>query len=93
VKFKVKAGKNAEFEKAFSDMQKGVHASEPGNLYYDLYVSDDPQTYVIIEHYKDAAAIAAHGKTEHAKKLMGSLRDLLDGPPEVQRLVLVSSKG
>jgi len=93
VKFKVKSGKNADFEKAFKEMQAGVRAREPGNLYYDLYVSDhDPQSYVIVEHYKDQAAIAAHGKSEHGRKLFAELKDLLDGPPEVQRLILVSSK-
>ena len=93
VTFKVKAGKNADFEQAFREMQGGVRAHEPGNLYYDLYVSDhDPQTYVIVEHYKDQAAVAAHGKSDHARKLIASLRDLLEGPPDAQRLVLVSAK-
>lgn len=93
VKFKVKAGQNAVFEKAFSQMQASVRDHEPGNLYYDLYVSDqDPQTYVILEHYRDHAAVLAHGQSEHAKRLIATLRDLLDGPPEAERLVLVSSK-
>ena len=84
---------NAAFEKAFAEMQKGVAASEPGNLYYDLYrIDQDPQTYVILEHYKDQAAITAHGKSPHAQKLIATLKDLLDGPPEATRLVLVSSK-
>jgi quinol monooxygenase YgiN len=93
VKFKVKAGKNADFERAFREMQAGVRAQEPGNVYYDLYVTDrDPQTYVIVEHYKDQAAVAAHGKSKHAQKLIATLRDLLEGPPDVERLILVSAK-
>ena len=93
VKFKVKPGMSAAFEKAFAEMQKSVASSEPGNVYYDLYrIDQDPQTYVILEHYKDQAAVAAHGKSQHARKLMAALRDLLDGPPDAQRLVLVSSK-
>ena len=93
VKFKVKPGKNADFEKAFKEMQAGVRAHEPGNLYYDLYLSnEDPQTYVIIEHYKDQAALAAHRNTEHGKKLFAALGDLIEGRPEAQALILVSAK-
>jgi quinol monooxygenase YgiN len=93
VKFKVKPGMNAAFETAFAEMQKGVAGSEPGNLYYDLYrIDQDPQTYVILEHYKDQAAVTAHGKSEHARKLIAALHDLMDGPPDAMRLVLVRSK-
>jgi quinol monooxygenase YgiN len=93
VKFKVKPGMNAAFEKAFIEMQAGVRAHEPGNVYYDFFVMDqDPQTYVIVERYRDAAALSAHGQSEHGKKLFATLRDLTDGPPDVQRLVLLSAK-
>ena len=93
VKFKVKPGTNAAFEKAFIEMQAGVRAHEPGNVYYDFFVTDqDPQTYVIVERYRDAAALSAHGQSEYGKKLFATLRDLTDGPPDVQRLVLISAK-
>lgn len=93
VKFKVKPGRNAAFEQAFAEMQRSVAGAEPGNVYYDLYrIDQDPQTYVILEHYKDQAAVQAHGKSQHARKLIAALGDLLDGPPDAQRLVLVSAK-
>lgn len=93
VKFKVKPGMNAAFEKAFIEMQAGVRAHEPGNVYYDFFVMDqDPQAYVVVERYRDAAALSAHGQSEHGKKLFATLRDLTDGPPDVQRLVLISAK-
>jgi quinol monooxygenase YgiN len=93
VSFKVKAGKNEAFEKAFLDMQKSVKANEPGNINYDFYHDTrDPQVYVIIERYKDAAAVAAHGKSDHGKKLIAALGDMLDGRPEAMRLVLISAK-
>jgi quinol monooxygenase YgiN len=93
VKFKVKPGMNAAFEKAFIEMQAGVRAHEPGNVYYDFFVMDqDPQVYVIVERYRDAAALSAHGQSEHGKKLFATLRDLTDDPPDVQRLVLISAK-
>lgn len=92
VKFKVKAGQNAAFERAFRDMQASMREHEPGNIYYDLFLSEDPHTYVLIERYRDAESIAAHGKTPHASKLLADLRDVLDGRPEAQRLVHISSK-
>jgi quinol monooxygenase YgiN len=93
VKFKVKAGRNAEFEKAFAAMAAGVRDREPGNLYYELYhVASDPQTYVVLEHYKNADAVAAHGRTDHARAFIAALKDLEDGPPDAQFLVFVESK-
>jgi len=93
VKFRVKVGKNAEFERLFKETQQGVRDHEPGNIYYDFCVDPkDPQLYVIVEHYKDAAATAAHGQGEHTKKMAAAIRDLLDGPVDAQRLVLISSK-
>jgi quinol monooxygenase YgiN len=93
VKFRVKAGKNAEFEKAFREMQDGVRAHEPGNVYYDFFIDNaDPQLYVIVERYKNADAVAAHGKTEYAKKMLATIRDLMDGAPQFERLILISAK-
>ncbi len=93
VKFKVKAGKNEAFEKAFLDMQKSVKASEPGNINYDFYRdSTDPQAYVIVERYKNADAVKAHGQSDHGKKLIAALGDMMDGRPEAMRLVLISAK-
>jgi quinol monooxygenase YgiN/mannose-6-phosphate isomerase-like protein (cupin superfamily) len=93
VKFKVKPGKNTAFEAAFREMQAGMREQEPGALYYDLFVTvEDPQTYVIMERYKDAAAVTAHGQTEHMRKVLAALRDLMDGPPVPQQLIFVSAK-
>jgi (4S)-4-hydroxy-5-phosphonooxypentane-2,3-dione isomerase len=93
VKFRVKPGKNAAFEAAFRQMQQSMREKEPGALYYDLFVTvEDPQLYVIMERYVDAAAVAAHGQTEHLRKILGELRELMDGPPVPQRLIFVSAK-
>lgn len=93
VTFKVKPGMNEAFEKAFRDMEKGVASSEPGNVTYDLFhLAGEPQTYVVFEHYKDPAAVSAHGKSEHGKKLIAALNGLLDGRPDAMRLEFVSSK-
>lgn len=91
VTFKVKAGQNAAFEKMFREVEASVREHEPGNVQYDLYrMAQDPQSYVVIEHYKDAAAVSAHGQS--ARKLFANLGSLTEGRPDAMRLVLVSSK-
>jgi quinol monooxygenase YgiN len=93
VKFKIKAGRNAEFEKIMATLQSQLPASEPGNVYYDLYLpAADSQTYTLIEHYKNADAVQAHGKDPNTQKMAAAIKDLLDGPPSADRLILVSSK-
>ena len=93
VKFRVKPGRNAEFEAAFRQMQQSMREKEPGALYYDLFVTpEDPQLYVILERYRDAAAVAAHNQTDHIKKVLAELRDLMAAPIEPQRLIFVSAK-
>jgi len=95
IKLKVKAGKNAEFEKAISEMMVGVRTKEPRNVYCDLFhIPDDLQTYVILERYKDVESSKAHGDSAYLKKLGETLKndDLLDGPPDVEPLVYIRSK-
>jgi quinol monooxygenase YgiN len=93
IKFKVKPGKNASFEKAINEVMIGVR-KETGNVYCDLlHLSQDPQTYVIMERFKDPEATRTHSESEYIKKLGTTLKsDLLDHPPEVQELVFVRSK-
>jgi quinol monooxygenase YgiN len=97
VRFKIKAGKNFEFEKAMAKIQAALASSEPGNIYYDLYLpAVDSQTYVLIEHYKNADAVTAHGKDPNTRQMFTDIKDLLDGPTtesiSAERLILVSSK-
>ncbi len=94
IKFKVKPGKNADFEKAIGEMMAGVREKEPGNVYCDLlHLSQDPQAYVIVERYKDAGSSKEHGDSEYIKKLGAALKNgLLDAPPELQELVYIRSK-
>jgi quinol monooxygenase YgiN len=90
VVFKVKPGKDTEFRRVFRSVEARVRRNEPGNLSYDLYRNGQPHTYVIIERYKNRAAVAAHGRD--ARNLMKDLSDSLDGAPKFQALTLVSSK-
>jgi quinol monooxygenase YgiN len=93
VKFKVKPGKNADFEKAIGEILAGIREHEPGNVYCDLlHLAQDPQTYVIMERYKDVEASKAHAESGYMRKARAALNDLLDGAPEPQDLVFIRSK-
>jgi quinol monooxygenase YgiN len=97
VRFKVKPGKNADFEKAMAKMQAALVSAEPGNVFYDLYLpAPDSQTYVLIEHYRNADAVAAHGKDPNTKQMVADINDLLDASGgqaiSAERLTLVSGK-
>lgn len=86
-KLPVKAGSEAEFEKAFLELAAAVRANEPGNELYTLCKGDDG--YLVMELYADADALAAHGATEHFKKLGAALGPYMAGRPDIQRLEVV----
>ncbi|MFO1503548.1 MAG: putative quinol monooxygenase [Steroidobacteraceae bacterium] len=93
VKFRAKPGKSEEMKAFWLEMQKEVAKSEPGNVQYDLLVmAGDPAVYVIVERYKDAAAVAAHGQSEKAKAMFAKLGELMDGAPTADYLQLISAK-
>lgn len=93
VKFRAKPGKSEEMKAFWLEMQKEVARSEPGNVQYDLLVmANDPDVYVIVERYKDAAAVAAHGQSEQAKAMFARLGALMEGAPQADYMQLISPK-
>jgi len=84
---KVQDGKNAEFETVFTDLAKQVRANEPGNLMYKLTKSrTDPNTYRVLELYKDQDALTNHGGSEHFRAAGPKLGPCLAGRPEIEYL-------
>jgi quinol monooxygenase YgiN len=93
VKFRAKPGKSEEMKAFWLEMQKEVARSEPGNVYYELAVmAGDPAVYVIIERYKDTAAVAAHAQSDKAKAMFAKLGELMEGAPQADYMQLISSK-
>ena len=71
---KVQDGKGPELEAVFRELAAQVRANEPGNVAYQLTKSrTDPNTYKVLEGYKDAEAVAAHGASAHYKVLGAKL--------------------
>jgi len=79
------------------DALKGVLLSlvpptrrELGCYQYDLLVSrTDPRQFCFVERWDDDAALDQHLETEHVKKALVRLQDLVEAPPEIHRYTLV----
>ena len=86
----VQEGKNEEFETLFEGLTEKVLANEEGTLLYALHRSkSNPQEYVVMERYRGAADLDAHGKTDYfleAQKIMGGL---VSAAPVIQVLDMV----
>jgi quinol monooxygenase YgiN len=58
--------------------------AEPGNILFEWYRSvEDPNTYVLVEAFRDAAAGEAHVQSEHFKTASGQLRKWLAAVPDI----------
>ena len=57
---------------------------EPGNISFEWSRSaEDPDTWVLVEVFRDAAAGAAHVATDHFKAAIAHLPSLLTGTPRI----------
>jgi quinol monooxygenase YgiN len=84
---KIQDGKNAEFEGVFRELSKQVRANEPGCLMYQLTRSQsDPNTYKVLELYKDAESLTHHSGTDYFKAAGPKMGPCLAGRPEIERL-------
>ena len=84
---KVQDGKNAEFEAVFTELAKQVRANEKGNLAYALTKSrSDPNTYKVLELYKDQEALTHHGGTDYFRAAGPKMGPCLAGRPEIETL-------
>ncbi len=58
--------------------------AEPGNIVFEWYRSvEDPNTYVLVEAFRDAAAGEAHVQSDHFRTATGQLRKWLAAVPEI----------
>jgi quinol monooxygenase YgiN len=63
---------------------------ELGCYQYDLLVSrTDPRQFCFVERWDDEAALDQHLETEHVKKALDRIQDLVEAPPEIHRYTLV----
>ena len=83
----VQDGKGGELEEIFRELAAKVHANEPGALMYQLTKSrTDPNTYKVLELYKDQDALTHHGGTDYFKELGRKMGPCMAGRPQVELL-------
>ena len=88
VEFKVKAGKENDFETAFKPCLEATR-KEPGCVAYYLNRDPDhPETYIMYEQFKSLDAIREHVKAKHTATLFEKITPLFDGAPKVKVLLV-----
>ncbi|MFC4293536.1 putative quinol monooxygenase [Novosphingobium tardum] len=84
---RAKPDKGEEFERLFTQLAAQVRANESGNVIYQLSRSrTEPNTYKVLEIYRDEAALEAHRASEHFRSAGPGLGGVLDGRPEIEML-------
>lgn len=82
-KLPVKEGKMDEAMAAFKVLMSKV-ASEEGTVLYSLNVEKaNPNTLVVVEQYKDKAALEFHSSTPHFKEFFTASIAFIGGKPEM----------
>lgn len=77
VHIRIKPGKIQEFLDVFRINFEGTRA-EPGNFRFDvLQDPEDDHHFVIYEVFEDEAAVDAHRQTEHYRRTVEGLADLM----------------
>ena len=70
-KYTVQSGRGNEVEAALKRMAPLVKAHEPGcAMYHACRAKDNPDFFLLYEHYVDQAALDAHRETPHFKAII-----------------------
>jgi quinol monooxygenase YgiN len=78
-----KAGQEQQVEQVLHDMISPTRA-EPGALRYELYGGvEDSSMFVLIEMYRDHAALESHRGASHYKAFRARIDNLLTQPVQV----------
>ncbi|MCC7362975.1 MAG: antibiotic biosynthesis monooxygenase [Dehalococcoidia bacterium] len=93
-KLQAAPGKEDELRAALTAMVGQVKTAEAGAVpVYSLHTSDtEPGLFLFYEQYRDADALAAHGKTDHMGAMNQKLKEggLLGGRPVIERYTQVA---
>ena len=79
-KYTVKPGQGDQVAAALRRMAPLVAAGEPGcTLYHANRSTENPDLFLLYEHYRDQEALAAHRETPHFKEIIeGTIIPLLE---------------
>ncbi|MEW2547663.1 putative quinol monooxygenase [Streptomyces sp. NPDC047002] len=92
VKFPVKPEHADAWPEKVADFTAATRA-EPGNLWFEWSRSlEDPNTYVLVEAFKDDAA-AAHVNSDHFKAAIATMRPLVSRTPDIVSTTIEGATG
>lgn len=82
---KVNPNQREEFLGHAKQVMKGSKAEEGCNTYHLYEDTLEPNTFVMVEEWKDAAALEYHFKTEHYRVFKEATGGMLVEPPRLER--------
>lgn len=74
----VMEGKENEFESLFKELAAKVRDCDNGCNYYDLYKSERPRTYLVMEQYKNKTILQQHQRSEYGKYYLPNLHWIME---------------
>jgi quinol monooxygenase YgiN len=84
---------SSAFEAMMSHVVAMTHEHEPGVVYYEFAKSvDDPDTYVVIEVYKNVEVHAAHMAAAWVRESLPVSARLIQGKPHIRQYVSAGSE-
>jgi quinol monooxygenase YgiN len=88
-RFTAKAGKEDALKSVLTALVPPTRR-ELGCYQYDLLVENaDPRQLCFIERWDDNEALDQHLETEHLKKALAAIEELVEAPPDIRRYTLV----
>ena len=98
-RFKIHKGNLEEFKRLSTQAMEIARTKDTGTLQYDIYINEEKSEAVVVERYKDSAALLEHlANNSHVAKqifLTGSVEgELLGEPsPELKAMLAGSPVG
>ena len=90
---RIKPENAAAFEALMEHVVEMTHEHEPGVVYYEYAKSaDEPDTFVVIEVYRDAQVHAGHMATPWVTESLPKTAALIEGRPHIRQYVSGSSQ-
>jgi quinol monooxygenase YgiN len=92
-RLRVKPENAAAFEALMTYVGDMTREHEPGVAYYAWARGvDEPDTYVVVEVYRDVEAQAAHMATEWVRESLPRSALLIEGKPDIRQYVTPGSE-
>jgi quinol monooxygenase YgiN len=94
VRFDLRPGCEADFDRLVELTTAHIRSEEPGTLLYLCHsVKDEPTVRIFYELYRDDGAFQAHEVQPHVKEFHARRKPLMAGPERVEFLDRLDGKG